>query len=86
MPVFAPGAHHAMILIGPANLADDIVKGGIPMRDLNTNELGHIYGAGGGGRSGGSSCSKGKSKSKKSKSKCKRSKKSKSRKNSGRCW
>ena len=55
------------------------------MRDLSTDELGHVYGAGGSGRG----CSPrppscGGSKSKKSKSKKSKSKKSKSRKHSHR--
>jgi hypothetical protein len=58
------------------------------MRDLNIEELGQVYGAGGSGRNGGSSCGKGsrsrKSKSKKSKSK--KSRNSKSHRRSGRCW
>jgi hypothetical protein len=61
--------------------------GGKKMRDLNTQEMDQVYGAGGHGRRGGGCSSKGshsrKSKSKKSKSK--RSCKSKSRR-SGRCW
>jgi hypothetical protein len=64
-----------------------IVREAINMRDLNIEELGQVYGAGGRGRGGGKSCGKGgrsrKSKSKKSKSK--HSRKSKSRR-SGRCW
>jgi hypothetical protein len=59
------------------------------MRDLNIEELGQVYGAGGRGRRGGKNCGNGsrsrKSKSKKSKSKCKRSG-SKSHRRSGRCW
>ncbi len=51
------------------------------MRDLNRDELGFVYGAGGRGRSGGS-CSPCGSKSRKSKSKKSKSKKSKSKKHS----
>ena len=57
------------------------------MRDLNMEEVGLVYGAGGKSRKGGKSCGKGSRsrKSKSKKSKCKKSKKSKSRR-SGRCW
>jgi hypothetical protein len=54
------------------------------MRDLSTDELGHVYGAGGSGRGCSPqppSCGGG-SKSKKSKSKKSKSKKSKSKKHS----
>ena len=50
------------------------------MRDLNQEELGSVYGAGGSSKKGRCGCSGG-SKSKKSKSK-----KSKSKKSKGRCW
>ena len=60
------------------------------MRDLNQEELGFVYGAGGRGRSGGCGCDGGskskKSKSKKSKSKKSKSHKSKSKKSRGRCY
>jgi len=53
------------------------------MRDLNKEELGFVYGAGGSGRNGCSPCGGG-SKSKKSKSKKSKSKKSKSKKSKSR--
>jgi hypothetical protein len=60
------------------------------MRDLNQEELGFVYGAGGSGRRGSCGCSGGskskKSKSKKSKSHKSKSKKSKSKKSRGRCY
>ena len=59
------------------------------MRDLNQEELGFVYGAGGRGRNGCSPCGGGskskKSKSKKSKSCGSKSKKSKSKKSKKRC-
>jgi len=54
------------------------------MRDLNTEELGFVYGAGGSSKKGGCGC-KGGSKSKKSKSKKSKSKKSKSKKSRKYC-
>lgn len=59
------------------------------MRDLNLEELGAVYGAGGSSKRGGCGCSGGskskKSKSKKSKSKKSKSKKSKSKRSRGYC-
>ena len=58
------------------------------MRDLNTEELGSVYGAGGSSKKGkcGSSGGSKSKKSKKSKSKISKSKKSMSKKSRGRCW
>ena len=57
------------------------------MRDLNQEELGFVYGAGGSSKKGGCGCSGGSKskKSKKSKSKKSKSKKSKSKKSKGKC-
>jgi hypothetical protein len=75
------------MIFGLTAFVADINWGVTSMRDLKTEELGQVYGAGGRGRSGGG-CGSGGSKShhsKSHKSKSCKSKSKKSKKSRGRC-
>jgi hypothetical protein len=81
-----PDGEDADIFRGRGEKAAGYEEGVLEMRDLDTNELSQVYGAGGGGRKGGS-CGGGGSRSHKSKSKKSKSCKSKSKRSKkNRCY